>query len=72
MWWVATTVTTLGCEMAPITPVGKLLGVIVALLGIGLFALPAGILGSGFVEAARETRHEAACPHCGRKIEPHI
>jgi voltage-gated potassium channel len=71
MWWVATTVTTLGCEMAPITTVGKLLGVIVALLGIGLFALPAGILGSGFVEAARETRHEAACPHCGRKIEPH-
>jgi voltage-gated potassium channel len=71
MWWVATTVTTLGCDMAPVTAVGKLLGVLVALLGIGLFALPAGILGSGFVEAARQTRHRSACPHCGKEIKPH-
>lgn len=71
MWWVATTVTTLGCDMAPVTPEGKLLRLLVALLGIGLFALPAGILGSGFVEAAQQTRHEAACPHCGREREPH-
>ncbi len=69
MWWVASTVTTLGCDMAPVTPAGKLLGVAIALLGIGLFALPAGILGSGFVEAARQTRHRAICPHCGKPTD---
>jgi voltage-gated potassium channel len=69
MWWVASTVTTLGCDVAPVTPAGKLLGVAIALLGIGLFALPAGILGSGFVEAARRTRHQAICPHCGKPTD---
>jgi voltage-gated potassium channel len=69
MWWVASTVTTLGCDMAPVTLAGKLLAVGIALLGIGLFALPAGILGSGFVEAARQTRHQAICPHCGKPTD---
>ena len=32
------------------TPIGKILGAIIALLGIGTFALPAGILASGFAE----------------------
>ena len=32
---------------------GKFLGALIALLGIGLFALPAGILGSGFFGALR-------------------
>ena len=42
-----------------------------ASLGIGLFALPTGILGSGFVEEIENSKKSAAstCPHCGEPIE---
>jgi voltage-gated potassium channel len=56
MWWGMVTLTTIGYgDVFPITPLGKFFGILVAMLGIGMFALPAGILSSGFVEAiARE------------------
>ena len=41
---------------------------IVSILGIGLFALPAGIMASGFAEAFKdeeEEKHKTACPNCG-------
>lgn len=51
MWWGVATLTTVGYgDMYPITGLGKLLGGIIAILGVGLFALPAGIIASGFVE----------------------
>ena len=51
MWWGVVTLTTVGYgDIYPITPIGKILGAIIALLGIGTFALPAGILASGFAE----------------------
>lgn len=51
MWWGVATLTTVGYgDICPITPIGKLLGATIAIMGIGMFALPAGILGSGFVE----------------------
>jgi voltage-gated potassium channel len=51
LWWGVATLTTVGYgDVYPITAVGKLLGAVIAVLGVGLFALPAGILGSGFVE----------------------
>jgi hypothetical protein len=56
MWWGVATLTTVGYgDMYPITVLGKLLGGIIAILGVGLFALPAGIIASGFVE---EIEHE--------------
>ena len=70
MWWGVATLTTVGYgDIYPITPLGRFLGAIIALLGIGLFALPAGILGSGFVGALR--RKESSkfyCPHCSEEI----
>lgn len=51
MWWGVITLTTVGYgDIYPITPLGKFLGSILAFLGIGLFALPAGIISSGFSE----------------------
>ena len=51
MWWAVITLTTVGYgDIYPITPLGKFLGSILAFLGIGLFALPAGIISSGFSE----------------------
>ncbi len=42
---------------------------IIALLGIGLFALPAGILGSGFVGALRRKSNSTFyCPHCSEEV----
>lgn len=60
MWWGASTLTTVGYgDIYPITPIGKVLGAAIAVLGIGMFALPAGILASGFAE---EIQGEPADP----------
>jgi len=51
MWWGTITLTTVGYgDVYPITLIGRILGGTLAVLGIGLFALPAGILASGFSE----------------------
>ena len=72
MWWGVTTLTTLGYgDIYPVTVLGKILGAVIALLGIGLFALPAGILASGFAEEIQKKRQtQRTCPHCGKEIEP--
>ena len=70
MWWGVATLTTVGYgDIYPVTPLGKFFGAIIALLGIGLFALPAGILGSGFVVALRrKASSRFYCPHCAKEI----
>lgn len=68
LWWAVITLTTVGYgDVYPVTPLGKLLTGIIALLGIGLFALPASILASGFLEEQFDSR---VCPHCGEKLDP--
>ncbi len=71
MWWGVVTLTTVGYgDIYPITPLGKFLGSIIALAGIGLFALPAGIIASGLVEEARsKSDKQKVCPHCGHHLE---
>jgi len=55
MWWGMATLTTVGYgDVTPVTPLGKLLGGVIALLGIGMFALPAGILASGFAQEIKK------------------
>ena len=51
MWWAVAALTTVGYgDVYPITIVGRIFGAIIAILGIGMFALPAGIVASGFVD----------------------
>jgi len=51
MWWGMATLTTVGYgDVVPVSPMGRVLGVVIMLLGIGTFALPAGILASAFAE----------------------
>ena len=66
MWWSVATLTTVGYgDVAPITAFGKLLGAFVAVIGIGLFALPTSILGSGFMEELEGGKKQRiTCPHC--------
>ncbi|WP_080241153.1 ion transporter [Spirosoma rigui] len=71
MWWGISAMTTVGYgDMHPITPLGKFLGGLAAIIGIGLFALPTGILVSGFTEQVRshKTPVKQICPHCGKEI----
>lgn len=49
MWWGVVTLTTTGYgDLVPITPAGRIFGALVTILGLGMFALPAGILANGF------------------------
>jgi len=71
LWWGFVTLTTVGYgDVFPVTPLGQLLAGISAFLGIGLFALPASILASGFIEEATEGNQSEweHCPHCGEEL----
>jgi len=71
LWWGVVTLTTVGYgDIFPVTPLGKFVGGVIAFLGIGLFALPTGILAAGFAEEVQKRRRRDArvCPHCGKEI----
>ncbi|MDD4254140.1 MAG: ion transporter [Methanofollis sp.] len=71
MWWAVATLTTVGYgDVYPITLLGRFLGGCIAILGIGMFALPAGILASAFGDEIRNRhRKKQVCPHCGKCID---
>lgn len=71
MWWGVTTLTTVGYgDVYPVTTAGRFLGAAIAILGVGLFALPTGILASAFSEELQKKRRREVviCPHCGLDI----
>jgi len=71
IWWAVATLTTVGYgDIYPVTTVGKACASVIAVLGIGMFALPTGILGAGFVEQIQKKRRPPRkCPHCGGELE---
>jgi voltage-gated potassium channel len=70
MWWAVATLTTVGYgDVYPVTPLGRLAASCISVLGIGFFALPTAILGSGFAEAMKPRKEPHRCPHCGGEIE---
>ena len=55
MWWAVATLTTIGYgDVYPITPLGKLLAGVTAIAGIGLVAMPTGIMAAAFSEAVQK------------------
>ncbi len=79
MWWAVVTLTTVGYgDLVPVTGLGRLLAGLVAILGIGMFALPTSVLGAAFVEELQEQRRikdarrqhaaGATCATCGRSL----
>ena len=57
MWWAMATLTTVGYgDVTPITVAGKLFGAMIAVVGIGMAALPAGIIASGMNEQVHRRR----------------
>jgi len=81
-WWAVATLTTVGYgDIYPITGLGKFISGIIALLGIGLVALPTGIISSSFMDeisSRKKDNNECTfdhkqmttryCPHCGEKL----
>lgn len=76
LWWAVATLTTVGYgDVYPITALGKILSAIIALLGIGLVAVPTGIISAGFTELIEHEKNDepeedekSYCPYCGKKI----
>ncbi len=69
MWWGVVTLTTVGYgDTFPITPLGRFLGACIQILGVGLFALPAGIIAGGFAEHLEKSADPKMCPHCGKPL----
>ena len=59
MWWAIATLTTIGYgDVTPITGMGKFFGAIIAIIGIGVVALPSGILASGFTDQLKRRQAE--------------
>ena len=50
-WWAVSTLLTVGYgDIYPITIPGKIFGIVITFLGVGMVAIPTGILSAGFVE----------------------
>jgi voltage-gated potassium channel len=86
MYWAITTITTVGYgDLAPVTPLGKIVANIVMLIGYAIIAVPTGIITTEMALAikSRESGHETCkscnkgghdhdamhCKHCGAKFE---
>jgi voltage-gated potassium channel len=55
IWWAVATLTTVGYgDIYPVTALGKVLSTIVAFIGIGLVAIPAGLISAAYVEQIKK------------------
>lgn len=64
MWWAVATLTTVGYgDVVPVTALGRILAAITALCGIGIIALPTGVLAGAFSDALRRAREEREHGH---------
>jgi voltage-gated potassium channel len=70
-WWAIATLTTVGYgDVYPITGFGKFVSGIIAILGIGIVALPTGLVSAGFMNKLdKKNKKSTVCPHCGEEIE---
>lgn len=61
IYWAVVTLASVGYgDISPITPVGRLMTIIMALVGIGIFAVPAAILSTAFNDQLHKEREEMA------------
>jgi voltage-gated potassium channel len=61
IWWAVVTLTTIGYGDAyPVTALGRIFAGLVAIAGIGIIAMPTGILASAFTDACQRDRERKA------------
>ena len=86
IYWAVVTMTTVGYgDIAPVTPIGRMLSAVVMLMGYTILAVPTGIVSAQFVhdhgKMAHPYRkckgcggplphHAHYCPHCGTEVKP--
>ncbi|MBO4373146.1 MAG: ion transporter, partial [Bacteroidales bacterium] len=59
IWWSIVTLTTVGYgDVFPVTGMGRFIGGVIAFLGIGLVALPTGIISAGFLEKLNQNNKD--------------
>jgi voltage-gated potassium channel len=57
IWWATVTLTTVGYgDMVPISPSGRIFGILILISGIAMAALPAGILAAGFTKEVKRRK----------------
>jgi len=73
LWWATVTLTTVGYgDVVPITVAGRVLGIVIVITGIGMAALPAGILASGFTSEVNRRREQFKSKVMNRIIDGKI
>ena len=61
IWWSVSTLLTVGYgDIYPITVIGKIMAILIAFLGVGVVAIPTGIISAGFVEQYSKKQHSDA------------
>ena len=85
LWWATSALLTVGYgDIYPITPLGEAISILITFLGVGMVAIPTGILSAGFTEYEKEQKmaqvmkqktkyakeHKKLdyCPYCGEKL----
>lgn len=67
IYWAVVTMTTVGYgDIAPHSPLGRIVASILMIAGYGILAVPTGIVTIELAEAQRKSRNTQACPACGR------
>lgn len=67
IWWSTSTLLTVGYgDIYPITTMGKILGIIITFLGVGMVAIPTGIISAGFVEEYSSLKRRS---EVGRQVD---
>ena len=58
IWWSVSTLLTVGYgDIYPITVIGRMMAICIAFLGVGVVAIPTGIISAGFVEQYTKNQH---------------
>ena len=53
----------------PITVLGKIIGTLVGVIGVAIFAVPAGLIGSGMLDAMDDDKHEKKLQEYRRRMQ---
>jgi len=70
IWWSSSTLLTVGYgDIYPVTILGKILGTCIAFLGVGMVAIPTGIISAGFVEQYAQLNNISGYEEKGRFIK---
>lgn len=64
IWWSVSTLLTVGYgDIYPVTVGGRIMAIVIAFLGVGMVAIPTGIISAGFVEYYTRVKNVAAARH---------